>query len=139
MTYGAHQEEAARALNELVLSDDLLEADTGTVLECRHHVLAAAGERLTLLAGIWDPSRSRAPTVMTVASRPLQALGGVVESLPQSATGKVAPTDLLPGPSAESSLTSVDRWRCAAARSSRRCTMWILGPSYRPSWDSGEA
>ena len=54
MTYGAHQEQAAQALNDLVLSNDPCQGeDVEPVLECRRHVVAAARERLTLLAGSW--------------------------------------------------------------------------------------
>lgn len=115
MTYGVHQEQAAHAFNDLVQSGDPYERDAaGTVLECRHHVVAAARERLMFLAGSWEPPRPRAPTVLTVASRPLQELGAVLDALPPTSAGNVAPSDLLPGPPAHLAVTANDRWRCAA-------------------------
>lgn len=66
------------------------------------------------LAGSWDPPRSRAPTVLTVASRPLQELGAVLDALPRTSAGNVTPSDLLPGPPAHLATTVNERWRCAA-------------------------
>jgi hypothetical protein len=115
MTYGAHQEQAAQALNDLVLSNDPCQGENvEPVLECRRHVVAAARERLTLLAGPWSPPRARGPTVHTVASWPLQELRAVLDGLPQTAAGEIAPSDLLPGPPADVARTVSDRWRCAA-------------------------
>lgn len=138
MTYGEHQEQVARVLNDLIVEQaqpphhEVLE-----ILECRRHVVTAITERLRYLGGHLQPRRSRQPLLAAVAHRPLDELLNVVTALPSTTPGPTSPVDLLPGPAAADSIHTVDRWRCAA----RNLTLGNheLTSSGRQPWTTNDA
>lgn len=116
MNYGEYQEEAARALNDLLLNETTLTSGEWPVaLECRRQVVAVIRERLTFLGAQAIPAaRNNPPRVVNVVLHPLDQLARVVDGLPRGQADPRAPTDLLPGPPAPLAENRADKWRCVA-------------------------
>jgi len=117
VSYGSHQETAARALAELVTNSARIEpSETEVVLQCRRQILLTLGERLQHLGYRPRQARpSRAVTVAQVVDRPLWQLGNLLlEQLPcPRLLPDLAPSDILCTDSAtDSSLLLA--WRSAA-------------------------
>jgi hypothetical protein len=115
VTYATHQEAASRALRRMLSADPSdLDGDGDVVLQCREHVIAALTERLNHLGGVTSESGPKVVRIDSLGRQPLVHLAGLLAALDRTGPGPTAPSDLLPGPSAEHAHSPTDLWRCVA-------------------------
>jgi hypothetical protein len=116
MTYAHHQEAASRAMLRLLSADHAMQgADGAVILQCREHAVAALAERLDHLGGLQHGApKLRTVHVSSLSKQPVRHLSGLLKELHRSGPGATAPSDLLPGPPADTARDPVDLWRCIA-------------------------
>jgi len=116
MTYAAHQEAVSRALHDLIRHREPLSGgEEETALQCRHLAVASLRERLAHLGdGYAHDTAPRRFRVEAASRQPLVHLSHLIDTLPQTGPNPGAPSDLLPGPPAQSARSVVDRWRSVA-------------------------
>jgi hypothetical protein len=116
MTYGDHQEAAAKALADLVvMQGSAVEGPAAEHLQCRRQMLMTLTERVQHLGCRYQPElfARRRVAVVHVVRHPVWELAAVLHELPRPAVPDGAPTDILPKRPNEIGST-LELWRTVA-------------------------